>query len=348
MRYKNYIAIAWRTILLALVIAIVPAFGSPLDSLRTEQINGKLFIIHQVDQGETLYAISRRYKVSIPTIVSYNPSVEEGLKTGKLIKILLVSVVSKVDTTAMTAHKVKSKETLFSLSKLYGVKVGEIKGWNNLVTNELNVGQILYINPQTKTVPEILQIDLSNKITHKLQQGETLYSLSKKYEVSIDQLKSWNNLQENTLSIGQLLIVGEKSIKNPVEEPIAKVEENTISIDSSKTRVFETRVPADTSQTSKRIENINGFEEIVESGIGELIPGSIETRKYFGLHRTAKIGTIMKVRNAMNNKMVYVRIIGRIPNTGDNKKVLLKISKAAYDRLGIIDPRFRVEVSYMP
>ena len=56
----------------------------------------------------------------------------------------------------------------------------------------------------------------------------------------------------------------------------------------------------------------------------------------------------MQVKNEMNNQTVFVRVVGTIPNTGDNAKVILKISKKAYDRLGAVDSRFPVELSYIP
>lgn len=336
-----------KTLFIILFIGAITSFAAPLDSLRTEQIDGKLFIIHQVDQGETLYAISRRYKVSVPDIVAHNPSAKLDLEIGILIQVPLPQSSKQIDKTGLTAHKVKSKETLFSLAKQYNATVTDIKSLNNLVNNELNIGQVLYIKPSPILLQDTAPNNTTNKVTHILQQGETLYSLSKKYEVRIDQLRNWNNLEENNLSIGQVMIVGETIAQEPAQVEIIPIKLDTIVIDSIKIAMVKP-ILTDTTQTSKQVVNVHGFEEIVESGIGEMIPGSTETRKYLGLHHTAKVGTIMKVRNEMNDKMVFVRIIGRIPNTGDNKKVLLKISKAAYDRLSIIDPRFRLEISYMP
>ena len=56
----------------------------------------------------------------------------------------------------------------------------------------------------------------------------------------------------------------------------------------------------------------------------------------------------MRVKNEMNGQEVFVRVLGRLPDTGVNKNVLIKISKSAYERLGAIDPKFRVSISYIP
>ena len=82
--------------------------------------------------------------------------------------------------------------------------------------------------------------------------------------------------------------------------------------------------------------------------MAELIPQADDKNKYLGLHKTAPIGTILQVKNIMNGQNVYVRVIGKLPDTGANEKVIVRISKKAYQRLAALDNRFRVEVSYMP
>src|SRR5271154_1014598 len=114
----------------------------PADSLRTETINGKVFIIHKVDEHETLYGISRRYFVPIASILEFNPAADGGLEIGQLLKIPFTPK-DKVLTTDGTVHKVAPKETLFSISKLYNVSVDDLKAWNNLKDNSLSTGQEL-------------------------------------------------------------------------------------------------------------------------------------------------------------------------------------------------------------
>ncbi|HEY3430246.1 MAG TPA: peptidoglycan-binding protein, partial [Cyclobacteriaceae bacterium] len=104
--------------------------------------------------------------------------------------------------------------------------------------------------------------------------------------------------------------------------------------------------PPETTPTIKISENVRGSDEIVEAGLAELIEGTDGNRKYLALHRTAPAGTILKIRNEMNNREVFVRVMGKLPDTALTDKLVIKISKSAYDRLGAIDQRFRVEVTY--
>jgi hypothetical protein len=93
-------------------------------------------------------------------------------------------------------------------------------------------------------------------------------------------------------------------------------------------------------------ESVLGTDEVHELGLAELIEGTEGNRKYLALHRTAKTGSILKVRNELNNREVFVRVAGPLPNTGVNDKLVIKISKSAFDRLGGVDQKFRVEVTY--
>ena len=88
------------------------------------------------------------------------------------------------------------------------------------------------------------------------------------------------------------------------------------------------------------------FEKSEERGMAELISGD-ETTKYLALHRTAPKGTILTVINELNDQVVFVRVIGMLPETGDNEKVVVKISKAAWENLGAVNKKLRVKVTYV-
>ncbi len=97
-----------------------------------------------------------------------------------------------------TSHTVESGETLFGIAEQYNVSVADIKQWNNMSGNTLSVGQTLTIRSQ--------QTSASAK-THTVQPKETLYSIAKKYNVSIAELKQWNNIQSENISVGTELRV---------------------------------------------------------------------------------------------------------------------------------------------
>ena len=87
--------------------------------------------------------------------------------------------------------------------------------------------------------------------------------------------------------------------------------------------------------------------QVNETGVATwILDGQINQDKYYGLHRSAPIGTIIKVTNRMNNQFVYVKIVGVLPDTGDNDNVIVKVSQAVSTKLNALDALFQVELSY--
>lgn len=345
-----------KVIFLTLVTWSAPgdAKATPTDSLRMETIAGKQFIIHQIEEKETLYAISRRYGVPITAILEHNPAADGGLAVGQLLK---VPYVPKTKPTIVSGgdkiHKVAAKETLFSISRLYDVAVDDIKAWNNLKDNALSLGQELVIKKKSTalTTNTTLPTTQSVKGAHTVAAKETLYSIARQYNITVQQLREWNSLTADEVKIGQTLFVTQPMYQKPEvkTQPEAVVKPEVKETPPVTIVKPETKTQPEIKETTTTIrisEAVTGSDEVKEGGLAELIEGTEGNRKYLALHRTAKVGTILKVRNELNNREVFVRVAGTLPDIGANSNVVLKISKSAYDRLGAIDPRFRVEVTY--
>lgn len=114
--------------------------------------------------------------------------------TSFIVLILCVSLSTVAQT---TTHTVQKGETLFNIAQQYNVEVAQLKQWNDIQADQLAVGQTLVIR---KTSQE-------NGTTHTVQPQETLFSISKKYNVSIAEIKAWNNLESNNISVGQKLTI---------------------------------------------------------------------------------------------------------------------------------------------
>ena len=336
-----------------LIITGLSFFNPPQDSIGIETINGKTFIVHKVGEKETLYGISRRYGVTVNQVLEFNKTADAGLEIGQILKVPYVPRPKTPK--GATVHKVTEKETLFSISRQYNVTIDELKQWNSLPDNSLSVGQELLIKA-TNTIPGMPQVQpvemKSAQTVHTVAQKETLFSISRQYGATIDQLKTWNNLTSEELSIGQVLFVAQPIYSSASQSQTNPVTETTQQA-ATQTPV-NTEVPVTKTEVTPQVkppvvtisESVTNKDEIKESGLAELIDGTDGNRKYLALHRTAPVGTILKIRNEMNNREVFVRVIGKLPDTALTDKLVIKISKSAYDRLGAIDPRFRVEVTY--
>ncbi|MCD9019999.1 LysM peptidoglycan-binding domain-containing protein [Parachryseolinea silvisoli] len=357
------------------------------DSLGIETVNGKIFVVHRVEEKETLYGISKRYGTTVDAIVQYNPDAASGLGTGQILKVPYTKPTTNRATTVTTTpatgrggviHVVAARETMFSISKAYGVTVDELKQWNNLTDNALSPGQELVIkrrNTTTGTTPSenvtTVAPTASGKGVHTVEAKETLFSIATKHGISVQQLKDWNHLTNNEISIGQTLAVKQPSGQTtPAEEPRTPPSYTSTTPTTNTTTPTPTPVkhdppavtetprektepvavkqqPVEPKTTTIRVyDGVKNSDEVMESGLAELIEGTEGNRKYLALHRTAPVGTILKIKNEMNNREVFVRVMGKLPDTAMTDKLIIKISKSAYDRLGAIDARFRVEVTY--
>lgn len=110
-------------------------------------------------------------------------------------------------------HTVKAQETLFSISKKYTIKVDQLKKWNRLTSNSIAVGQVLLVTDpflklqQKPPEPLFENKEISSVQTHVVKKGESLFGISKKYNLPISDIKSINNLKSDELSIGQILTI---------------------------------------------------------------------------------------------------------------------------------------------
>jgi len=249
-------------------------------------------------------------------------------------------------------HEVESKETWYSISRRYKVDVKQLQKVNAEVSEGLKVGQLVRIPYDRPITPR-------NGLTHTVKPGETLYSISKSYEVKVEDLQEWNKLEDNYIQLGQVLVIKPSEPKKPVEEPAVVLEEEKPSDEPVVEEVKPTEPVKDISDQvqpifvkrremgkQRIVRETNGYKEITENGLAMVIEDSKETRKFLALHRSAPVGTILQVRNEMNNLRVFVRVIGKLPDTGNNDKVLIKISRAAYTKLGGVNQRFPVVVNY--
>ena len=323
-----------------ILLAFTTLFTSA-DSIRTEVIDGKTYIIHRVEQKETLFAISRRYGVALIAVVESNPEASSGLEIGQLIKVPY-NPNNRTKTQEGTIHRVGQKETLYSISKQYGVTVAEIKEWNNLADNNLKLGQELLIKDKKPGTPENVSSG-----THTVAAGETMYAVSRMYGITVQQLKDWNTLTSNDLKPGQVLLIKER--KGVVSRENTPTSTETVTITSPAISDSNSATTTRSSTASSPIPiqpvTVIGNNEIHENGMVMVLDGTEENRKYLAHHRTVRIGTILHVKNNANQREVFVRVIGKLPES-DPSDVVLRVSKSAFDKLNGGDGKFPVEVIY--
>ena len=166
-------------------------------------------INYVVKKGDTLYSISQKYNTTVDKILSLNNLSNTMLNIGQVLKVPGVS-----DSIESDIYVVKKGDTLYSIAKKVGVSVPELIRINQLKSTVLTIGQVLYYSEVFDTIEigsscygDVFQE--VEYITYTVEKGDNLYSIAKKYGVSVDSIKKLNQLKSNLLNIGQVLKIKE-------------------------------------------------------------------------------------------------------------------------------------------
>lgn len=144
-----------------------------------------------VKKGDTLYSIARKYNTSVDNLKSINNITTDSLAIGQIIKLPSTS------STASDTYIVKKGDSLYSIARTYNTSVDKLKEINNLTSNALAIGQVL----------KLPSSNASEKVVYTVKKGDSLYSIAREYETTVDAIKKLNNITSNTLSIGQKLLL---------------------------------------------------------------------------------------------------------------------------------------------
>jgi LysM repeat protein len=180
--------------------------------------------LYTVEAGEGLYSISRKFNVSQEEIMIANPQLKDGLRAGQSILIPQKGGSVKVEATEYVEHVVEKKQTLFAISRLYGVAQEEIIRLNPQAEKKLKAGETLKIpkkaetaaskTPETPKLPEISETAPAlseNYLIHVVEPKETLYSICRMYAADMNRVVALNPGAEKKIRTGDKL-------KLPVKE----------------------------------------------------------------------------------------------------------------------------------
>ena len=156
--------------------------------IDTEDNSTEDILFYTVKRGDTLYQLAKRYQVTVEEIKRLNNLTSNTIQIDQVLKI------PKKNDTNFINYTVVKGDTLYQLAKKYGTSIEEIQQLNDLTSTLLSIGQILKI-PVTE--PDF--------IYYTVKKGDTLYALAKKYNTTVDELLSLNNLPNSNLKIGAVL-----------------------------------------------------------------------------------------------------------------------------------------------
>ncbi len=173
----------WKNLAEAVTKAIVEYAGgeyvAPIDSNY-----------YTVKSGDSLWSISRKLGITVDELKSANNLSSNLLSVGQNLIIPGKEAQATGD-----EYVVKKGDTLYSIARKYNTSVDNLKSINNITTDSLAIGQIIKLPSTSSTASD----------TYIVKKGDSLYSIARTYNTSVDKLKEINNLTSNALAIGQVL-----------------------------------------------------------------------------------------------------------------------------------------------
>lgn len=150
--------------------------------------------VYTVKSGDTLWNIAKKFNISVNDLKNENNLTNNFLSIGQKL------IIPSKKTQGENVYTVKSGDTLYSIARKYGITMNELIEFNNLDSTLLSIGQTLKI-----PIVNSEEVPSTNDITYTVKRGDNLYSIARKYNVSVSDLMSYNNLTNNLLSIGQII-----------------------------------------------------------------------------------------------------------------------------------------------
>ncbi len=289
-----------------------------------------------------------------------------------IFMLLFLPVFILVAQNNVLTHIVKPGENITQIASLYKVKISDIFTLNKIDHNSIiKAGKKLLI-PMGGTVAKNEKQIVKNSSApanspsvHVIEQGESLYKISKDNNVSIQQLRLWNNLENDNIKIGEIIYLKPQKSAAPTEvvqikvnqeeevskslKTAAKDSENKVNVIDKVIENNQYQKPEKVAVTAEKPDYSvfeKQFKPTNKSVIG--LCGTFKTisgwkdKKYYALMNDAVNGSIVKVK--VDNKFIYAKVLGPLPNVKEDSNLTLRISNAAAAALGLNYELFEAKI----
>ncbi len=295
------------------------AFGSGLyaqNGVGELLAKNRQIVAHEVAQGETLYSLAKLYGSSVQKLRLYNSGIGEDFKIG-IGHMVLIPFNDQGDeayteqlstlTKLPLKHTVKPKQTAYRLTKLYpGLSTANLMKWNQLDNSDIGAGTEL----------------ITGYVYTNSQQAKEKVPVWQAIQADVQERVELKATHESS---PQVIKHNPSTVLNP-GRPI------------NKQKALQERYDADIS--GKSAVNTKGAANWFDT------ENKMMNTTFYALFNDAPSGSIVKVKNESNGKVVYAKVIGSLPENAENAGVLIKLTPAARSVLQNNDAKFRVVVEY--
>lgn len=337
---------------LFILLLCFPLFSLAQDkTLVVEGVSPDLFLSHTVGPKENLYSIGRLYNISPKEVAPYNSLVlENGLSLGQVVKIPLTAAnfvqilnVTSDEALVPVYHSVEGKEGLYRISTNYNkLPVETLKKWNNLKGDAVGNGDKLIVG-YLKVKKALSSFAGSNDVKPSAATTAVVVNSTVASKEQPAKQAPGAPVANDAAKAIPAPPVAEKVKKLPESEPVAIEPEPGKKSPAAK-KTFNGGLFRSDFEKQTRDGDIAG--ETGEAAVFKSTSGWNDG-KYYCLHNSSTPGTIVKITNKANGKSVYAKVLDTIPDIEQNSGLLVRVSNAAAEELGVGEGKFGCSLSYL-
>lgn len=358
--------------LLVIICFVGSVFVANSQNLTVEGTAPNLYITHTVAPKENFYSVGRLYNQNPKAIATFNNLVmEKGLTIGQHIKIPLnaqnldVSGNGNSGETVVLTHIVGKGETLSKIGADLNASPQALKQWNNLSSDNIAPGTPLVVGHLKMSSAGMAKASSNTATTAQpVAKQETVaetkpapVETKKAAPVTAVTQTPTPEKTETAPAVSQAPARQTETMANTsAAQVVSKAEPaKTTALKADDTRASQTYSYSSANNLGS-IEGVfanvfttDAAQKSMNTKSGEAATfkstSGWQDKKYYVLMNDVAPGTIVKIAS-MENKVVYAKVLGSMPDMKENAGLLLRISNAAASYLGIIDPKFPVQISY--
>jgi LysM repeat protein len=299
----------------------------------------RTYHVIEIRQGETLFSLSRNFNVPVDAIRKANPSLAQDsiLRVGREIMIPVFipekTVISPTPAPLQTtANPAQDRINYHPFDKPQQV---------NTVAK----------TPEKPAIPaqKLTEKTPEGFIYHIVNEKETLFAISRLYSVSIEDIMKWNKLPDNNIRMGMQLLIKPNTPKE--NQATTQPADNWSAEDIKKEPVAAPK----NSLQEQLSQNFLDAKSKGDSPVTEKVTiGWVASENpkmsgsYFCLHKSAPVGTVIKLTNLVNKKIAFVKVIGKLPETAENINLAMRVSSSVKTDLMLGGDKAYVESEFYP
>ncbi|UZR96073.1 LysM peptidoglycan-binding domain-containing protein [Chondrinema litorale] len=324
-------------------ILMVPLIKkNPVVTTQDDSDTGLVKRLYTVKAGDYLYKVARDFKMDVKRLKELNQLESETLNEGQQ---LIVEIPSE-------ALQAKTQDNTFNQQAVEQQNTNQQNNTNNAQPN--NTMPVVSTENANASMNPASALTRVPKV-HTALEGEYLFALGRNLNVNLDSVRTWNYMEPaDNITLNQQVIVGYNyfdSKGNLILSTGADIADvngyKASTIDAGNSQLANSQGTGNLNSLTPEVNLSNIPQNAREEGIGMKISGNdASANQVVGLHKTAEYGTYIKVTNPSNGRTTAVKIIGKLPADAANSQVVIMLSSAACQRIGVLNNQFPVVLEY--